>query len=260
MCSPIWTPNPIERDRTRVALSVAKPVAPSDRRAGAILRRALLVTTLAFSFSDAGAQITPPRKIAFETGGFTGQLDDEDNFGYSIASMGDIDGDGVQDLAVGAPGDDDGGPRRGAAWVLFMNTDGTVKTQQKLSVTEGGFVDSYDDYRFGVAISNGTDLDGDGQNEILMGGNVTVQTLFLNQDGTIRRQALTFTGITLAAQLTDYFATIGDLDDDGQVELLAAAPGGPFTALFTLHPDGSTTAFIKLNKPATDSKTPMGPP
>ncbi len=35
--------------------------------------------------------------------------------------MGDLDGDGVGDLAVGAHGDDDGGPLRGAVWMLFLD-------------------------------------------------------------------------------------------------------------------------------------------
>ena len=42
----------------------------------------------------------------------------------------------VTDLAVGAGKDDDGGTDRGAVWVLFMNTDGTVKSHQKISNTQ----------------------------------------------------------------------------------------------------------------------------
>jgi hypothetical protein len=39
----------------------------------------------------------------------------------SAASLGDLDGDGVGDLAVGAPGDDDGGDWHGAVWALFLD-------------------------------------------------------------------------------------------------------------------------------------------
>ena len=97
--------------------------------------RALLACTLIFSACEADAQIRPPQKIGFKTGGFAGELDDDDNFGQSIASIGDIDRDGIQDLAVGAPGDDDGGGQRGAVWILFMNADGTVRSHQKISKT-----------------------------------------------------------------------------------------------------------------------------
>ena len=61
------------------------------------------------------------QKISDTEGGFTGTLDDFDYFGYAVASLGDLDGDGVGDLAVGAIGDDDGGTNRGAVWVLFLD-------------------------------------------------------------------------------------------------------------------------------------------
>ena len=38
----------------------------------------------------------------------------------SRGRVGDIDADGVGALAVGAIGDDDGGPDRGAVWILFL--------------------------------------------------------------------------------------------------------------------------------------------
>ena len=49
--------------------------------------------------------------------------------------MYDLNGDGVPDLAIGATGDTyDGGYRKGAAYVLFMNTNGTVMSScQKAS-------------------------------------------------------------------------------------------------------------------------------
>ena len=53
--------------------------------------------------------------------------------------MGDLDNDGVIDIAVGAPGDDDGGSGRGAVYVLFLTTSGTVKSYQKISDTAGSF-------------------------------------------------------------------------------------------------------------------------
>lgn len=37
--------------------------------------------------------------------------------------MGDLNGDGVDDLAVGAVSDDAGGTDRGAVHISFMNTD-----------------------------------------------------------------------------------------------------------------------------------------
>ena len=38
-----------------------------------------------------------------------------------MGSLGDLDGDGVSDLAVGAWFDDDGGTDRGAVYILFLD-------------------------------------------------------------------------------------------------------------------------------------------
>ena len=40
---------------------------------------------------------------------------------WSVAALGDLDGDGVGDLAVGAACDDDGGTDRGAVWILGLD-------------------------------------------------------------------------------------------------------------------------------------------
>ncbi|MCH8315735.1 MAG: FG-GAP repeat protein, partial [Planctomycetes bacterium] len=110
------------------------------------------------------------QKISDTEGGFTGALDDGDFFGSPVASLGDLDGDGVGDLAVGAFADDDGGLDRGAVWVLFMNTDGTVKSHQKISATQGGFTGTLDDGdKFGHSAASLGDLDGDGVGDLAVG-------------------------------------------------------------------------------------------
>ena len=50
-----------------------------------------------------------------------------------MASLGDLDGDGVTDLAVGAYRDDTGGTERGAVHVLLLNANGTVKSSVKIA-------------------------------------------------------------------------------------------------------------------------------
>ena len=121
-------------------------------------------------FLDADGTVRSHQKISATEGNFTGALDAQDIFGCSVASLGDLDGDGVTDLAVGAVFDDDGGTDRGAVWMLFLDTDGTVKSHQKISDTEGNFTGILDNYDgFGGSVGSLGDLDGDGVTELAVG-------------------------------------------------------------------------------------------
>ena len=50
-----------------------------------------------------------------------------------MVALGDLDGDGVGDLAVGAYGDDDGAGDTGAVHVLFLEADVSVRALAKIS-------------------------------------------------------------------------------------------------------------------------------
>ena len=95
--------------------------------------RAVLAATICAGFLAAQGPGTVLReqKISWNAGGFAGVVDNADRFGRGLAALGDLDGDGVGDVAVGAALDDDGGPDLGAVWILFMNTDGTVRSDTK---------------------------------------------------------------------------------------------------------------------------------
>ncbi len=89
-------------------------------------------------------------------------MNNSDRFGIGIAALNDLDGDGVNDIAVGARDDDDGGTNQGAIWVLFLNSDGTVKSHQKISEIDGLFTGSLDNVDgFAAEIAPIGDLNGD---------------------------------------------------------------------------------------------------
>lgn len=76
--------------------------------------------------------VASSQKIASNTGGF-GTLANFDYFGISVAGVGDLDNDGVEDIVVGARGDNTGGTDRGAAYVLLLNSNGSVKAFPKIA-------------------------------------------------------------------------------------------------------------------------------
>jgi hypothetical protein len=103
-------------------------------------------------------------------GGFSGNINSKCFFGSSIANLGDINDDGVNDLAVGQPADDDGYTDAGAVWILKMNADGTVKANQKISALSGDFNGTLTNFScWGLALEAAGDFNNDGITELLVG-------------------------------------------------------------------------------------------
>ncbi len=85
--------------------------------------------------------------------------DDSGRMGTSVSTAGDVDGDTVPDFVGGAPDAAQGGTRRGSARI-FSGADGSVLQT---------FVGSVDHANLGYSVSGGTDIDGDGQLDVILG-------------------------------------------------------------------------------------------
>ncbi|OVE80807.1 hypothetical protein BVY03_05415, partial [bacterium K02(2017)] len=211
------------------------------------------------------------QKISDTEGNFTAVLDNSDNLGTSIANIGDLDGDGVPDLAAGIYNDSDGGSARGAVYVLFMNTDSTVSSYQKISDTAGNFTGTLDNLdRFGHRLTNIGDLDGDGNNELVVGAifdddggsaRGALYVLFMQSTGNVssfQKISDTAGNFTAVLENSDYFpgsvTSIGDLDGDGVTDLAAGAysdddGGANIGAVYILFMEstGTVASFQKIS-------------
>ncbi len=89
-----------------------------------------------------------------------------DGAGYSVASAGDVDGDGLDDLLVGAPGEDTSGNDAGAVYVVPSPVAGTFELVAMASAKL--FAEASGDSAGRVVAAAG-DVDGDGFDDVLIG-------------------------------------------------------------------------------------------
>jgi hypothetical protein len=188
------------------------------------------------------------QKISDTQGNFTATLDDADQFGTSVAGLGDLDGAGPSAgaVAVGASFDDDGGTDHGAVYVLFLDTTGMVLSYQKISDTQGNFPPPlHDSDEFGGAVAALGDLDVPGPSVAALAvgaggdddGGVdrgAVYVLFLGATGnTLSYQKISNTQGNFTGVLHDgddfgtALAVLGDIDGAGTGGKLALAIGAP---------------------------------
>jgi hypothetical protein len=193
------------------------------------------------TFLDTEGKVVQKQRIADSGGGFDGKLNDDDRFGSALADIGDVNGDGIRDLAVGAPNADDGGNNAGAVWILMMGTDGRVVSRQKIAESAGGFdanLSAGD--QFGASVAGIGDLDNDGIPDLAVGApggddggadRGEIWIVFLDADGRARqRQRIADSGGGFGGKLSDddrfgsAVTNIGDVNGDGITDLAAGAP------------------------------------
>jgi hypothetical protein len=93
--------------------------------------------------------------------------EEDDNAGVSVAGAGDVDGDGHDDLLIGAYGHDEGGgsPSAGAAYLVLGSVTGTLD----LSLAAARFLGAEAEDVAGFYVSDAGDVDDNGHHDVLVG-------------------------------------------------------------------------------------------
>ncbi|WP_431268446.1 FG-GAP-like repeat-containing protein [Dankookia sp. P2] len=158
--------------------------------------------------------------------------------GQGVASVGDLNGDGLPEVVVGAPGEND-------LYVVWGKTDGAAVHLADVAAGQGGFrilAEAPGD-NIGRAIASIGDLNGDGRPEILVGASRNdgggsdagaAYVVWGKADGATVRLADVAQGVggfkiegsATTAVLGEAVASIDDLNGDGLPEVLVGAPGG----------------------------------
>lgn len=85
-----------------------------------------------------------------------------DNFGRAVSGVGDVNGDGIDDIAIGAPLNDGNGQDAGAVYVYFGGSTPNSTVDRTLRGETG-------DDRFGWSLSRAGDMNRDGDDDFVVG-------------------------------------------------------------------------------------------
>jgi len=195
----------------------------------------------------------------------------DDVSGKSVASAGDVNGDGIDDLIIGAPfADANGDNVAGQSYVVFGKADWSATPALDLATLDGtnGFVlngiDAYD--KSGRSVASAGDVNGDGFADLIIGayygdygvdGNAGESYVVFGKADWSATPALDLatlngtTGFRIDGDVADdqsgtSVASAGDINGDGFADIVIGAPRASLS-----HPGETYVIFGKADWSAT---------
>ena len=147
-----------------------------------------------------------------------------DQFGHAVANVGDVDGDGIDDHAIGAPYNDDTYSDAGAVYVY----NGGNLNQTKYGIMWSARGTEYGE-AFGYEIVGLGDVNGDGFSDFAVGapynddGGTSAGRIYVFGGGNASFFG-NFIGETADEQFGKSMAKVGDYNDDGVEDVVVGAP------------------------------------
>ena len=205
---------------------------------------AQLIVNSAVQFELPVTQLTATvmlSSVAAGSGGFVinGQLED-DYSGVSVSSAGDVNGDGLDDLIVGAYGaDPSGNSSAGQSYVVFGKSDGSVVDVSALTAgtsTAGFVINGRGTWDYsGRSVSSAGDVNGDGLDDLIGNyGSHSYVVFGKSNGGVVEVSALTAgtstAGFVINGPSVGGFgglsvSSAGDVNGDGLDDLIVGASG-----------------------------------
>ncbi len=172
-----------------------------------------------------------------------------DRFGFSVSTVGDVNGDGKSDFIVGAYYADPGGLSAAGTAYVYSGATGTV-----LYTLNGAAANDY----FGFSVSTAGDVNGDGKSDFIVGaygadpeGLSAAGTAYV-YSGATGAVLYTLNGAATGDRFGYSVSTAGDVNGDGKSDFIVGAygadPGGSSLAGSAYVYSGATgTLLYTLN-------------
>lgn len=141
------------------------------------------------------------------------------NFGISVAGAGDVNGDGYDDVLVGAFGYDAGQSNEGRAFLYFGGASG-------LSASAGWTVESnVANALLGGSVRGAGDVDGDGFDDVILGARGGSEArVYLGAAGGPSSPPAWIVASAATDQFGSSVSSAGDVDGNGSSDVIVGAP------------------------------------
>ncbi|MCB9689948.1 MAG: FG-GAP repeat protein, partial [Alphaproteobacteria bacterium] len=172
-------------------------------------------------------------------------------FGTSVASAGDVNGDGYDDVIVGAPSYTNGQWHEGAVYVYLGSAAGLSAAPSLVLESNLAGI------QFGTSVASAGDVDGDGYDDVVVGAPVydgargAVALYLGSAAGLSAVPAWTATSNQAGSYFGSSVASAGDVDGDGRDDVVVSTPS---------YDDGEVdegAAFLYVGTPAGLSVAPV---